>query len=31
MVTDAGTGQTHGLTYDLGRELAARLNVSPEY
>jgi polar amino acid transport system substrate-binding protein len=25
MVTDAGTGQKHGLTYDLGRELAARL------
>jgi polar amino acid transport system substrate-binding protein len=31
MVTDAGTGQTHGLTYDLGRELAARLNVPAEY
>jgi polar amino acid transport system substrate-binding protein len=31
MVTDASTGQTHGLTYDLGRELAARLNVSAEY
>jgi polar amino acid transport system substrate-binding protein len=31
MVTDAGTGQTHGLTYDLGREFAARLNVPAEY
>jgi polar amino acid transport system substrate-binding protein len=31
MVTDAGTGQKHGLTYDLGRELAARLNVPTEY
>ena len=31
MVTDASTGQTHGLTYDLGPELAARLNVSAEY
>jgi polar amino acid transport system substrate-binding protein len=31
MVTDAGTGQSHGLTYDLGRELAARLNVPTEY
>jgi len=31
MVTDAGTGQTHGLTYELGRELAARLNVPAEY
>jgi polar amino acid transport system substrate-binding protein len=31
MVTDASTGQTHGLTYDLGRELAARLNVPAEY
>jgi polar amino acid transport system substrate-binding protein len=31
MVTDAGTGQTHGLTYDLGRELAARLNVPAQY
>src|SRR5665213_722485 len=30
MVTDA-TGQTHGLTYDLGREFAARLNVPAEY
>ena len=31
MVTDAGTGQTHGLTYDLGRELAARLNLPAQY
>jgi polar amino acid transport system substrate-binding protein len=31
MVTDAGTGQTHGLTHDLGPELAARLNVPVEY
>ncbi len=31
MVTDAGTGQTHGLTYDLGRELAARLDAPAEY
>jgi polar amino acid transport system substrate-binding protein len=31
MVTDAGTGQNHGLTYDLGREFAARLNVPTEY
>jgi polar amino acid transport system substrate-binding protein len=31
MVTDARTGQTHGLTYDLGREFAARLNVPTEY
>ena len=30
MVTD-GSGQKHGLTYDLGRELAARLNVPTEY
>jgi len=30
MVTDA-TGHTHGLTYDLGREFAARLNVQAEY
>jgi polar amino acid transport system substrate-binding protein len=30
MVTDA-SGQTHGLTYDLGREFAARLNVPAEY
>jgi polar amino acid transport system substrate-binding protein len=31
MLTDANTGQTHGLAYDLGRELAARLNVPVEY
>ena len=31
MVTDAKSGQTHGLTYDLGRELAAHLNVPVEY
>jgi polar amino acid transport system substrate-binding protein len=31
MVTDARTGQIHGLTYDLGREFAARLNVPTEY
>jgi Bacterial extracellular solute-binding proteins, family 3 len=31
MVSDAKSGQTHGLTYDLGRELAARLNVPVEY
>ena len=31
MVTDAGTGKVHGLTYDLGRELAARLDVPAEY
>jgi polar amino acid transport system substrate-binding protein len=31
MVTDASTGQIHGVTYDLGRELAARLNVPTEY
>src|SRR5665213_98769 len=31
MVTDPRTGQTHGLTYDLGREFAARLNVPAEY
>jgi polar amino acid transport system substrate-binding protein len=31
MVTDAGTRQKHGLTYDLGREFAARLNVPTEY
>ena len=30
MVSDA-SGQTHGLTYDLGREFAARLNVPAEY
>jgi polar amino acid transport system substrate-binding protein len=31
MVADPRSGQTHGLTYDLGREFAARLNVSPQY
>ena len=31
MVTDAGTGQTHGVTYDLGRELAARIGVPAQY
>jgi polar amino acid transport system substrate-binding protein len=31
MVTNAGSGRTHGLTYELGRELAARLNVPVEY
>jgi polar amino acid transport system substrate-binding protein len=31
MVTNAGNGQIHGLTYDLGRELAARLKVPTEY
>ena len=31
MVTDTKTGQTHGLTYDLGRELAQRLSVPVEY
>jgi polar amino acid transport system substrate-binding protein len=31
MVSDAKSGQTHGLTYDLGREFAARLNVPVEY
>jgi len=31
MVTDAGTGQTHGLTYDLGKEFAQRLGVRAEY
>jgi polar amino acid transport system substrate-binding protein len=31
MVTDASSGQTHGLTYDLGREFAARLDVPVEY
>jgi polar amino acid transport system substrate-binding protein len=31
MVTDAKSGQTHGLTYDLGREFATRLNVPVEY
>jgi ABC-type amino acid transport substrate-binding protein len=31
MVTDPKTGQTHGLTYDLGREFARRLGVGVEY
>jgi polar amino acid transport system substrate-binding protein len=31
MVSDARSGQTHGLTYDLGREFAARLAVPPQY
>lgn len=31
MVTDSATGQTHGLTYELGRELATRLGVTAEY
>jgi polar amino acid transport system substrate-binding protein len=31
MVVDPGTGQTHGLTYDLGREFARRLGVGVEY
>lgn len=31
MVTDAGSGQTHGLTYDLGREFAARIGATPQY
>jgi len=31
MLTDASTGQTHGVAYDLGEQLAARLNVSVEY
>jgi polar amino acid transport system substrate-binding protein len=31
MVTDASTGQTHGLTYDLGREFAARIGVPAKY
>jgi polar amino acid transport system substrate-binding protein len=30
-VTDPRTGQNHGVTYDLGKELAARLNVPVEY
>ncbi len=30
-VTDPGTKQNHGVTYDLGREFAARLNVPVEY
>lgn len=31
MVTDPRTGQIHGLTHDLGEELARRLGVSVEY
>ena len=31
MVTDPNTKQIHGVTYDLGKEFAARLNVSVEY
>jgi polar amino acid transport system substrate-binding protein len=31
MVTDPNTKQIHGVTYDLGREFAARLNVPVEY
>jgi polar amino acid transport system substrate-binding protein len=31
MVVDPTTKQTHGLAYDLGRELAKRLNVPWEY
>jgi polar amino acid transport system substrate-binding protein len=30
-VTDAETKQNHGVTYDLGKEFAARLNVPVEY
>jgi polar amino acid transport system substrate-binding protein len=30
-VTDPQTKQNHGVTYDLGREFAARLNVPVEY
>ena len=30
-VTDPETKQNHGVTYDLGREFAARLNVPVEY
>jgi polar amino acid transport system substrate-binding protein len=30
-VTDPSTQQIHGVTYDLGREFAARLNVPVEY
>jgi ABC-type amino acid transport substrate-binding protein len=30
-VTDPNTQQIHGVTYDLGREFAARLNVPVEY
>jgi polar amino acid transport system substrate-binding protein len=31
MVTDPKTGQIHGLTYELGRELAKRLGAPVEY
>jgi polar amino acid transport system substrate-binding protein len=31
LLTDPTTKQTHGVTYDLGREFAARLNVPVEY
>jgi polar amino acid transport system substrate-binding protein len=31
LLTDPNTKQTHGVTYDLGREFAARLNVPVEY
>jgi polar amino acid transport system substrate-binding protein len=31
MLTDTSTGQTHGVAYDLGGQLAARLDVSVEY
>jgi polar amino acid transport system substrate-binding protein len=31
MVTVPATGQTHGLSYDLGREFAGRLEVPVEY
>jgi polar amino acid transport system substrate-binding protein len=31
MVVDARNGQTHGVTYDLGREFAGRLNVPVTY
>src|ERR1700709_2756818 len=30
-VTDPDTKQNHGVTYDLGKELAARLNVPVDY
>jgi polar amino acid transport system substrate-binding protein len=30
-VIDPGTGQSHGVTYDLGKEFAARLKVPVEY
>lgn len=31
LLTDPNTKQSHGVTYDLGREFAARLNVPVEY